>query len=592
MAKKDNTWVIISGIIFFISIVVILYYSYYIINRPKKINTKQKEYEYEYEYDDETNIKQDNTKITDDNPFEFQKENVIDIDKTLIKYLNFEITDNLYERFDTINDTIPNKVLVELYNDLLLTIPQTLKNKLICQSQITNKLLIKQNVLCILSQFFYWWIEENNIPENNSVIEKNMLLILLILFLINDDKINIKDIMKYNSNNKTMEFVSSNLKKLLENVLNVNINKYVNKYFKLETIKQYQKEFLTKNEQYQKDIIDKIKKNVNNSNTKLQKYPKIRIKSADILISNINYLNSNLNDKLSFDELTNKLFSMNIEIIKIYNKLNLFSRSINNNNIFTNNDAVEFRNKIKIILDQLKNIHNKSIEVINKAKILEIKKSYDISKNIICTQEYKPVCGVNNITYNNLCKAGNIKILYNRACDKIIDNVYQNTIISNSQNLPITKEPITDCSSNIDYVCGVNNITYNNTCKAEKINIKVLHKGKCNTIEEDSNNKSKAISSFKESLNDSKDIITQINIIQKQIFNIIKKYNEINDKEEKLFDSNIILPDTISISYLIKILKKLFILSRSNVNTYCNCIYDEKYDFNFVHADYITNYLI
>jgi hypothetical protein len=591
MAKKDYTWVIICGIIFFISIVIIYNYNYYIINRPKKINTKKNKYEYD---DDETNIKQNNTKITDDNPFEFQKENVIDIDKTLIKYLNFEITDNLDERLYSIYNTIPNKVLVELYNDLLLTIPHTLKNKLLCQSQITNKLLIKQNVLCILSQFFYWWIDEDNIPENNSIIEKNMLLILLILFLINDDKINMKDIMKYNSNDKTVEFVSSNLKKLLENVLNININTYVNKYFKLEKIKQYQTEFFVKNEQYQKDIIDKIKKNINNINTKLQKYPKIKIKSADILISSINYLNSNLNDNISFDELTNKLFSMNIEINKIYNKLNVFNRSINNNNIFTNNDTVKFRNKIKIIIDQLKNIHNKSIEVINTAKILEIKKSYDVSKNIICTQEYKPVCGVNNITYNNLCKAEkiNIKILYNRACDKIIENVYQNTIISNSQILPNTKEPIADCSSNIDYVCGVNNITYNNTCKAEKINIEVLHKGKCNTIEEDSNNKSKAISSFKELLNNIKNIITEINIIQKQIFNIIIKYNETNDKEEDLFDSKIILPDTISISYLIKILKKLFILSRSSVNTYCNCIYDEKYDFNFVHADYITNYLI
>jgi hypothetical protein len=578
MAQNDNTWSIIGGCIFFIFIVVITYYIYFKNTKKNSTNITQQN-----KYDDDEYEYKNNIKIIDNNPIELLKENVIDIDKTLIKYLNFENTDDLYEQFDSI------KVLVELYNDLLLTIPQSLKNKLICQSQITNKLLIKQNVLCILSQFFYWWIEEINIPENNSIIEKNMLLILLILFLINEDKINMKDIMKYNSNDKTVRFVSSNLKQILENVLNININKYVNKNFKLDKIKQYHKEFLVKNEQHQNDIIDKIKKNVKNSNTNLQKNPTIKIKSTKILISIINYLNSNLNDNISFDELTNKLFSMNIEINKIYNKLNVLFRSINNN-FFTNNEVIELRNKIKIIIDQLKNIHNKSIEVINTAKILEIKKLYDVSKNTICTQEYKPVCGVNNITYNNICEAGNIKILYNRACDKDknIDNVYKYTI------LPNTKEQIyqktIDCSSNIDYVCGVNNITYNNSCVAG--NIKVLHKGKCNTIEEDSNNKLKAISSFKESLNNIKDTITEINNIQEKIYNIIKEYNDKNDKEQYLFDSNIILPDTLSITYLIKILKKLFILSRSSVNTTCNCIYDEKYDFKFVHTDYITNYLI
>jgi hypothetical protein len=585
MAKKDNTWLIIGGLIF---LGFIIFFGYFHITLYKKYmnNNKTTQNEYEYDNDDVNNIKNNNIKIIDDNPIELQKENVIDIDKMLIKYLEFKNTYNLYNHFNDLDtsENLPNETLIELYNDLILTIPKTLKNKLICQTQINNKLLIKQNVLCILSRYFYWWIEEINIPENNSIIEKNMLLILLILFLINDDKDNIKDIIKYNSNDKTVEFVSSNLKQLLENILNVNINKYVNTDFKLNTMKQYHKEFLIKNEQYQKNIINNIKKNVKNNNTKLQKYPTIKMKSTYILVSIIKYLN----DNILFDELTNKLFYMNIEINKIYNKLNVLSKSINNNNIFTNNDDTKLRNKIKIIIDQLKNIRDKSIEVINKAKILEMKRIYDASKNTICTREYKPVCGVNNITYNNLCEAGNIKILYNRACDKNIDNVYQNVILDN------TKEQIDiktiDCSSNINYVCGVNNITYNNSCEAG--NIKILHEGNCNTIEEDLKNKSKAISSLKESLKNIKKIIADINNIQKTIFNIIKKYNETKNKEEYLFDSKIILPDTISITYLIQILKKLFILSRSNVNTSCNCIYDEKYDFKFVHSDYITNYLI
>jgi hypothetical protein len=589
-------------------IVFIIFYIYININK-----TKQNKYEYDDDnYDDNKNTTQNNIIITDNNPIQSQKQNIIDIEQTLTKYL-----DNLYEHFDNtpslnINLNLPNKILLELYNELLLTIPITLKNKIInCQTQINNKLLIKQNVLCILSQFFYWWIEEINIPENNSIIEKNILLILLILFLINDDKIHIKDIVKYNSNNKTVEIVSSNLKKLLENVLNVNINKYINKDFKSDNARQYHLEFFVKNEKDQKYFIDTIKKTVDNSYAKLQKYPTIKIRSTKDLIININYLNSYLNDNISFDDLSRYLFSINVQINKIYNKLNIFNKSINYN-IFSKNDADNLKNKIISIFDQLNTFNYKILEVYNKTKIVEIKKTYDsiidtsnnIYKNTICNTEYKPVCGINNITYNNKCEARNIKILYNRPCDKdyilINDNRNdQNTIIPNNNNSMLitqilpnsTKNNIkqtSDCSSNIDYVCGINNQTYDNSCKA---NVVILHKGKCNTIEEDSKNKSKAIASLKKSLNNIKNIINDINKIQEKCFNIIKTYNETNNNK-LIFDSNIILPDTIPITYFIQILKKLFILSRSSVNTSCNCIYDNIYDFKFVHTDYITNYLI
>jgi hypothetical protein len=617
MAKKNNNndnWII--GSISLIFLVFIIFYKY--INVDK---TKQNKYEYDDDDDDNNNknITQNNIIITDNNPVQLQKQNIIDIDETFTKYLNFKTLDNLYEYFDNIprldvslnyldiDLNLPNKVLLELYNDLLLSIPIKIKNKIInCQTQINNKLLIKQNVLCILSQFFYWWIEEINIPENNSIIEKNMLLILLILFLINDDKNNIKDIVKYNSNDKTVEFISSNFKQLLENVLNVNINTYI----KFDNNKQYHREFLVQNEKDQNYFIDKIKKKVNNSYTTLQKYPTIKIRTTNELNININYLNSNLNNNISFDDLIRYLFPINIQINKIYNKLNIFNKSINYN-IFSKDDTDNLKKQIISILNQL-NIFNYTIlEVYNKAKIVEIKKNYnqfiDTSNNIykktICTTEYKPVCSINNITYNNKCEAKNIKILYNRPCDKdyilINDNKNDpNTIILDHnrmlilQNLPNSIKNnikhMSDCSSNIDYVCGINNQTYDNSCKA---NVAILHKGKCNTIEEDSKNKSKAIASFKESLNNIKNIIHDINKIQEKFFIIIKKYNETNNNKQ-IFDSNIILPNTISITYFIQILKKLFILSRSSVNTNCNCIYDDIYDYKFVHTDYITNYLI
>jgi hypothetical protein len=546
MAKKNNNdnWII--GSITLIFLVFIIFYKYINIYKAKKNK---------YEYDDNNNnnnknIKQNNIIIIDSNPIQLQKQNILDIEQTFTKYLNLESLDNLYEHFNNnhsldvslnyldIDLNLSNKVLLELYNELLLTIPIKIKNKIVkCQIQVNNKLLIKQNVLCILSQFYYWWIEEINIPENNSIIEKNMLLILLILFLINDDKNHIKDIVKYNSNDKTVEFVSPNFKQFLENVLNVNINKYINKDFKLNNIKQYHREFCVQNEKDQNYFIDQIKKKVNNSYATLQKYPTIKIKSTNNL--NINNLNSNLNDNISFDDLIRYLFPINIQINKIYNKLNIFNKSINNN-IFSKDDTVDLKKKIISILNQLDIFNYKILEVYNKAKIVEIKKNYnqyiDTSNNIykktICTTEYKPVCGINNITYNNKCEANNIKILYNRPCDKdyiINDNKNDpNTIIPNhnpiipnqnnmliSQILPnSTKNNIkhmSDCPSNIDYVCGINNQTYDNSCKA---NVVLLHKGKCNTIEEDLKNKSKAIASFKISLNNIKNIINDINNIQ------------------------------------------------------------------------------
>lgn len=59
----------------------------------------------------------------------------------------------------------------------------------------------------------------------------------------------------------------------------------------------------------------------------------------------------------------------------------------------------------------------------------------------MCTRDYRPVCGKNNITYSNACemRCSNIELNYNGKC--------------------------CECSSSVTYVCGTNGVTYDNACK-------------------------------------------------------------------------------------------------------------------------------
>ena len=130
MAKKNNNndnWII--GSISLIFLVFIIFYKYINIYKTKKNK---------YEYDDDNNnknITQNNIIIIDSNPIQLQKQNILDIEQTLTKYLNLETLDNLYEHFNNnprldvslnyldIDLNLSNIVLLELYNELLLTIP-------------------------------------------------------------------------------------------------------------------------------------------------------------------------------------------------------------------------------------------------------------------------------------------------------------------------------------------------------------------------------------------------------------------------------------------------------------------------------------
>ncbi|KAH3725065.1 serine protease inhibitor dipetalogastin-like [Dreissena polymorpha] len=62
----------------------------------------------------------------------------------------------------------------------------------------------------------------------------------------------------------------------------------------------------------------------------------------------------------------------------------------------------------------------------------------------ICTMDYRPVCGVDGITYDNLCELNceSVQKKHDGACPK-------------------TDCP---CPRNLDYVCGDDGLTYDNHC--------------------------------------------------------------------------------------------------------------------------------
>ena len=84
----------------------------------------------------------------------------------------------------------------------------------------------------------------------------------------------------------------------------------------------------------------------------------------------------------------------------------------------------------------------------------------------ICPQIFKPVCGVNNITYPNACIAGarGVAVAHDGACTPMT---------------PPRPRPPQVCPDIYRPVCGRDGTTYPNRCTARAAGVPVRHRGEC-----------------------------------------------------------------------------------------------------------------
>jgi hypothetical protein len=91
------------------------------------------------------------------------------------------------------------------------------------------------------------------------------------------------------------------------------------------------------------------------------------------------------------------------------------------------------------------------------------------NSNVVCTEQYDPICGCNDKTYGNACLAGaaGITSFTKGECEKKAD--------CKELDFP----PQYPCTAQYDPVCGCNKKTYPNSCEAERVGIKTYTKGEC-----------------------------------------------------------------------------------------------------------------
>ncbi|MBI4079668.1 hypothetical protein HY414_00360 [Candidatus Kaiserbacteria bacterium] len=96
-----------------------------------------------------------------------------------------------------------------------------------------------------------------------------------------------------------------------------------------------------------------------------------------------------------------------------------------------------------------------------------------------CTKNENLICGVNGLTYLNECflKDAKVQMAYKGACKSITESTTKITTP--------TPEPTTAavCTKEYAPVCGVNNLTYQNECFLKDASVALSYKGECKTTE-------------------------------------------------------------------------------------------------------------